>query len=205
MKINEIELKPYEQRAMQSEPIFLQILQDCKPHLSAIDYDVAKYNLYRGIKNATDKFGKKTVRLTDRSPMDTPQELHDELNAYFDQKYGHPYRNGVFATPRKKNAEFYGTSFSIYPIGNYEMIHNEKIMDLTDQVVVTYQELKHWGEKPPIGKFLEDNWPPYSTNNPKRAALSGNESMIWCKEYYYLAQSLATDFYIYMKLKGIKT
>ena len=121
--------------------LYHNVYQECQPFLQQIDNQPYQFAMYRGMQDRTvvgigleDDFGIKTVRLTNRHPMDTPQEGHDAFNEYFEQEYGHPYRNGLFVSGNEHMAEAYGHPYAVFPIGKFEYIWNQAINDLTTDI-----------------------------------------------------------------------
>jgi hypothetical protein len=88
--------------------------------------------LYRGISSSN--FGEpmitKRVRLDDREPTDTTEELHALANEYFVEQYGAPFRNSMFVTGDDSWAGAYGRIYSVYPIGDFEYLWSPKTKDL---------------------------------------------------------------------------
>lgn len=83
--------------------------------------------LYRGssqkVKNPTIITPRK-----DRKPTDTPVEIHDAMDDWFEENYGVRARSvGVFATGSKHSASTYGTPYFILPIGDFKYFWAEDI------------------------------------------------------------------------------
>lgn len=168
--------------------------RDCKPYLEHIDNDIMRYQMYRGLEKFGKNVFKKTARLDDRKPAATGQEKHDRINDYFEREFDHPYRNGVFASGDTSMAGTYGMVHVIFPIGNFEFLWSDSVNDMAYDI--------KWGS---VGGF--QNVPPsqevvdnvmstagYTTGHLQDAILSGNEIMLWCKEYYAVRRSIFQDW-----------
>ena len=83
--------------------------------------------LYRGssqkVKNPTIITPRK-----DRTPVDTPGEIHAAMDDWFEEHYGVRARSaGVFATGNKFTASSYGTPYFVLPIGDFKYFWAEDI------------------------------------------------------------------------------
>ena len=127
---------------------------------------------------------RRKVRLDDRTPMSTAQVTHDRFNAYFQEKFGAPFRNSLHTSGDGGHASSYGNLFEIYPIGDFEFVWSPKVNDIAFDVIF-----------PPVGGFT--NVPrsqevinkkldtmQYTNKNLIGAIESGNEIMIRSKSYY---------------------
>lgn len=197
------------------------IYQNCQPFLKEVNKTPSKHVMYRGIPylESTDQndhydvMGIKDVRLDKRTPKDTPQKDHDEVNQYFTQAYGHPYRNGLFVSGSQDTAASYGNAFAIFPIGKFEYIWHPEIKDLYMDVLEGEGEttMQYWlAMTVGLGKDA-DEWADvkdaytttellewlieYSTGPYKQTHLTAGiadtrtEIMIWTEQYYYLHPS----------------
>jgi len=120
------------------------IRRDCKPFMDSIDNNPVYNTLYRGLMNAEGGVGSKRVRLDGRTPMTTNEDDHNDLNKYFNEKYGHPYRNGLFCSGNKYQADDYGDIYVIFPIGEFDFIYNEEISDLYIAAIDRLQSYSNW-------------------------------------------------------------
>jgi len=189
---------------------FEEIQRDCKPFLEAINHDVPNNVLYRGMDDVP-KLGTKTARLDSRKPTDSHRADHNDLNNYFNQKYGHPYRNGVFATGAFNMASGYGSVVAMFPIGNFEYIWHKKIMDVYSNILKPSfgQANIYWAKYAQsinadidIGRMdavadwaktrkpteLLDFMGDYRMNQNLIAGLkSANEIMVWTEKYHFIS------------------
>lgn len=104
-----------------------QIVRDCQPYLSEQTFNV--HPLYRGIVTSTNETMIKKRRRRDREPLSTTKEMHQVINQWFIDKFGKPYRNGVFATPQPK-VNLYGTKHEMFPIDQYSICWSPHVSDL---------------------------------------------------------------------------
>jgi len=167
------------------------IKRDCQPYLQQNSSALVETPLWRGIgtKENADRgeFRKKTVRLDNRVPKDTPQDIHDELNYSLQKKYGHPYRNALFVTGSKGQTYDYGDTFIVFPIGHFEFIWHKDIRDLWDTIATTY------GIDPRDSKIPNETMDKisyfmlkadYKTTDLEAAIKRRGEIMMWTKSYY---------------------
>lgn len=223
---NELFYKPEQAKIIEG------IKENCKPYLEAISYEADRYLLYRGmninaagessikIQTSTSKLGLKDVRTTGRDPMSSYKADHDLLNQYFNEQYGHPYRNGLFVTGNMNEAHDYGNPYVIFPVGNYEFIVSDYISDLFVHILdpINSTAYRNWKAFAKDQEALPDNQkdddihdaveefratskptdlldflPRYDTSqNIKYAMQTQHEIMIWTKQYYYILPDLVS-------------
>jgi len=171
------------------------IRQNCQPYLQqnggAIDHDA----LYRGVKppgghsvtgDGDADVIRKEVRLTDRRPSDTPRELHNFVNQYFQTHYGAPFRTAMFASGSQGQANDYGTVYVIFPAGEFQFLWSPDIEDMYS-LTAEYGLEHHMepGAQKEAFETLEDNvLRTYQTDNLVEAIGSNHEIMIRCSHYY---------------------
>jgi len=170
MRLNEIEEKIKWQSIVK---------RDCKPYLKE-----RGQVLYRGMDTASNKPIKKQVRLDNRSPAGSTVEVHAILNTYFDTMFGHPFRNGLFVSGKENDVRLYGEIHIIFPIGDFDFLWSPVVSDLYGDA--------DWNEDETDAKVIsnEVHQNKYQTTDLKAATKSGNEIMIWCKEYYAIPYSI---------------
>lgn len=100
----------------------------CGEYISIIKHDLAK-PLYRGFRNTHSDMSIIEPRV-DRKPKDTSWAIHNTLNEYFKQRFGYPYRNGIFAVSDGYTANNYGATHVIFPIGALHYIWSPHIADI---------------------------------------------------------------------------
>jgi len=156
------------------------IKRDCQPFLQAVDYKpILGHPLYRGIVVPfdADPFISKKVRLTNRKPRNTHIELHAEINDYFTEAFGAPFRDAIFCSGRWADASYYGRPYYIFPRGNFQYLWSPKVPDLYEKLEVDIRQ--HPGKTIEYIKKLE-----YQTTELQRGIDSNNEIMIRCDSYY---------------------
>ena len=154
-----------------------------------------KYNLFRGMK-ASPVVGEKAVR-EGRKPMSTPMWIHREIDEWFFQRFGHPFRsNAMFAISQPSIAGEYGPEYVVFPQGNIMFCYSTIIQDLWSAVeeAMLYVETNVPHDTHPeevkdliIEEVMEvlDNGR-YTDENMYRAIESGTEVMVACDKYYFL-------------------
>lgn len=146
---------------------------DCRPFLN----DLKKCNnkfLYSGRKKIQNFYTSKVRK--NRTPKNTPKELHEQLDNAFNDIFGIKARSQTLFCATKYTASRYGDPFYIFPIDKYEVIWSNKVedlyidnvLDLKDQ---NFEYVKNW---------VEEN---YQKGNLCKAIESGNEVMVYCDKY----------------------
>jgi hypothetical protein len=167
--------------------IMERLSKDCKPFLNLIGSEVTKYKLYRGMPfmKKADSMTKKQIRLDDRKPMSSAQVKHDRYNHFFQEEFGAPFRNALFATGSFRMAQYYGAPFMVFPIGKFEWLWSPDVNDMA--LDIRWPAVGGQINVPPSQEVVDDKLPAYAYRHnydlPK-AIKSGNEIMIRCKEYY---------------------
>jgi hypothetical protein len=125
------------------------IKKECKPFLKY------KQLLYRGMRSDGSAYGIKKVR-TDRTPLQTNPVIYDLLNSFL-KEIGLPPRSEVlFASVARHNTSYYGTSFIIFPRGDFSFAWHTKISDMINldmsDIIDTYGP-----EEPELEDILNSN------------------------------------------------
>jgi len=159
-----------------------KFLQECKSSNSD------PFILYRGVNESKDTI-EKEVRLTDRRPLNMDKLLHQKINYYLDDNYGHPYRNAMFCTGDLSSADYGNQTYYVFPTGDYDFLwsQNQQYDDL-------YMAWQKWtaGRTEPTFKLIQQEFivddflksARYTNQDIVRAAKSGNEIMMWTPMYY---------------------
>lgn len=133
-----------------------------------------------------------------RNPTDTEQIGHEIADGFFLRAFGWRARSeGVFATGRYKEARGYGDPFIMIPIGDFNILWSDKVVDMYSLftevnhhydnhlrevgLVEIDQEDYENGLQMAFEEALEDAH--YHDANLAGAILSQNEIMIDCDEY----------------------
>jgi len=179
MRLTEIQL-PTDRAA-----IVELIQRDCQPFLGKIGGKMGEYTLHRGMAHSRTPLVKKQVRLDDRNALSTSAVKHERYNNYFEDEFGVPFRNALFASGNKDQAAFYGDVFTVFPIGEFDWLWSPNIEDLA--LDITWPRVGGFDNVPPSQEHVDSELSRagYDMNsNIKGAIESGNEIMIRCKEYY---------------------
>lgn len=145
----------------------------------------------------------------DREPRDTPRQIHDAVNAHFMQRYGKPFRSGVFATGYYSDATIYArdhSAFALIPIGTFSWLCSAdtsgEMRDLTGTWRRIYEETHERlsKENPRLNAYAiddlaipeaieelmtlmyESEW--YFNESLMSCIHSENEIMIDCSKFY---------------------
>lgn len=177
-----------------------QLLErDCKPFL-----DQAGDNLlWRGSKTLQDKhqefttvdgFGVyKVPRREQRKPRNTTPISSDAMDDFFEKKFGwRPRSEAVFCQGDPKGTSFYGTTFCIFPIGEFEFVWSPEYEDLFGALSVSYTRIRDdmTPEEQAVRKaqlvhsLEEGEYRDDDLRNAMAASGGQTEIMIGCKEYY---------------------
>lgn len=119
-----------------SNNMFELIKEHCQPFLSAnLSTLKSGTNLYRGITKVNptvDSFMTFDVWTNrTRKPTHTPLPLHFLADMWMEETFGYAYRSSsCFASTDYLMASRYGTVYSIFPIGEYELLYSPMIGDL---------------------------------------------------------------------------
>lgn len=174
----------------------LDIKKDCQPYLRQVNHKpFTMYPAYRGVSSSVT-FGQKRVRLENRTPSDTPVAIHDSINEYFSDSYGHPFRNGLFVTSNSHTASNYGKLYYVVPIGPVESLWGKGVADLfmvVDEVFDEVHKQHPHMDGTPENRNLVTNAMMKKVHNiswQHNKLLQGlsttNEVMLWCSRYYII-------------------
>lgn len=114
-------------------PLYKDIIKQCQPWFDEAGDE--GYIMYRG---AIIPRGGILIKHTygNRKPLDSSHIMHEALDLYFLQAYGHRWRSDhvTFSSPSESVAEQYGPSIGIVlPIGTFKYIWSPQITDLYKQ------------------------------------------------------------------------
>ena len=166
----------------------IYIKNNCQPFLQACKKVDDPFILYRGV-NAEKTFIDKEVRLTDRRPLTMQDAIHNKINDYLDDNYGHPYRNAMFCTGSLENADYGTHTYWVFPKGKYDFLYSNNTF--YDDLYMAWQKWSAKQQMPEykliqhddiIDRFLSKA--NYQSDSIINAAASQSEIMMWCNEYY---------------------
>lgn len=121
---------------------------DCSFFLGLLKGTKGKYLTYRGGKDWPDDWAIRSWKPRTQ-PRNTPIEAHNIINDYFEETYGEKFRNWMFFTPDRFQADIYsgyhGSVSVIFPIGQFEWAcsANENARDLTQWLNDIADKIKH--------------------------------------------------------------
>jgi len=182
---------------------FNDIIKDCSDIIDI--YRETNNVLFRGIKYCKDN---QVISLiyprNDRRPVDTPEEISDDLDDEFYKRFKwKPRREGVFCTSDSSTAKSFDGNRElriVFPKNGFKFLWSDTFDDLFSDVFekhnISYAKIK--GDN--YDYYNEWEWDyekivsTYSDKNIGNAVKSGNEVMIKCNYYYLVILSEATDF-----------
>lgn len=183
MLLSEIFLK---ENLQLPEDIVALIHKDCQPFLHEMGNDLS-HLLYRGVSKKSLQRAKPTNipnlyivpgYYDNRNPRDTAIEVHIEINKRFVQKFGVPFRNGVFVVGDSGLTGAYGNELAvIIPIGNFKYCWSPKVMDL-------FSELEDFEFEDDEDADFYDIVDSYQTSGLKQAVSTTSEIMLYCNSCF---------------------
>jgi hypothetical protein len=207
MKVAEIILEAV---GVKAKDAAIKILTDCNPYLSQLG-DPSYNKLYRGVRKRLPNFSFQPLPVN-RTPLDTPLELHQICDDYFLKKFGIRFRsNATFACNDAIQSTEYGAAHILFPIGEFTICWSPDVSDLTYSKVghleMSYyymtvadplypnsfptQEFNKEAYAEDVIAVLEDSG--YRTDGLQEAIKSKNEVMIHAPDGYYLVKSNVDD------------
>lgn len=137
------------------------LYRDCKPFIDELKKTNRIDNLLLSGRKKSNKFFKGKVR-KDRRPKDTPIEIHNYVDDWFEANWNiRPRSNSIFCTTRRGNAESYGNIYFIFPIGNYKIVYNPNINDLYGDEIQNREDMWYFvsdGEDDGLRDYLSWEW-----------------------------------------------
>lgn len=128
--------------------------------------------IYKGFTNLPE-IGTIITTRKNRTPKHLSIEKHNEVDKYFDEKFGIKFRSqSVFCTGDIKTASEYGKVAIIEPIGEFEVCWSPICFDLIEIEDFTWMTTE---------EFILEN--KYQIGNIQSALESGNEIMLFCEKY----------------------
>lgn len=166
------------------------IKKDCQPFLKDWKTKYKQENLWSGRRKII-RFDKRKIR-KNRTPRDTPIELHKEMDKWFHKKFGVKARSeSLFCTFNEKDSQLYGEPHIIFPIGKYKMISSNKIEDiyfvletLFTNAIGTNTFL--WDNVTNKQEFINNLIETLEEGNYKINQHNDSEQMLVCNEYYIM-------------------
>lgn len=118
----------------------------CKPYLQAVGgIENALFNtaLYRGVRpeeivdmDMTTRDPIKVINVRqDRIPTDTPAEVHQMVDDWFERKTGYRFRGAsLFTVGRRASAAGYGYPVAVIPVGEFHFCWSPVVKDMFHQM-----------------------------------------------------------------------
>ena len=194
MKLFEIVTTPINPIA---EEIAHNIMAGCKPFLEAIQYKTDTYKLFRGAGKSTNPAVILPGFRQNRKPSDTPLKIHKAVNKVFRNKFGVPFRNGIFATGSYDQASAYGNRvYIVIPCHEFKFLWSPGVHDLYDfmcrKVRADYGKFEILGQNPAVTNSVADYVKKeifvnlYQNTNLQQAIASENEVMLYSDQCLYI-------------------
>lgn len=158
--------------------------------------------MYRGYKRMyrNDDLVRRKMR-DNRLPMSTSTKLHEITGELSNELFGWNMRSeGAFAMANIYEVSLYGHEFIFLPIGDYEYLYNDDILDYTRflHIHTSIYKDKLTGftkSKEKIKENLKEIISNYKNSNLKDAIITKVEVSFKCKEYYLLNRKFL-DLYL---------
>ena len=174
----------------------VQIAQRCQPYIKEVGWDYI-FRLYRGVYSDVGEFIQKNVRLENRKPKSMDPFLYDQINNYFIEKFGAPFRNSMLATGDLHHTIRFGEVYVVFPRGDFKYLWGENVDDfnfaysdfLASDVVDKNVEGSVWSydNQDLISDLFMEHFikkVKWHTTDLKKAIDEEVEIMIRCKQYY---------------------
>jgi hypothetical protein len=113
------------QKTQKADELIVVLKRDCNKFINELK-KCSSY-VFRSVHQDIGDLKLIQSRLDDRTPKDTPKEVHNYVNSEFEKKFGWPVRNGVFTSGRRSFA--YGTPYLFFPRGQYRYTWSPVIDD----------------------------------------------------------------------------
>ena len=174
----------------------VQIAQRCQPYIKEVGWDYV-FKLYRGVMSDVGEFIQKNVRLEDRKPKAMDPFLYDQINNYFTEHFGAPFRNAMLTTGDSHHTIRFGEVYVVFPRGNFKYLWGEEVDDLnfaysdfmSSDIVDKNVEGNVWSSNNTdlISDLFMEHYikkVKWHTTDLKKAIEEEVEIMIRCKQYY---------------------
>lgn len=182
----------YLNEKMQNQEQFIEnVLSDCQSFLKDWKTIYRTEFLWSGRQKKLD-FARKQIR-KNRTPKDTPIELHYEMDDWFNKKFGVKARsNALFCTFDGSHSASFGKPHIIFPIGKYKLISSNLIKDVYNILEELFEDfigthVFYWSRIKEDGledEFIDKLFNELEKGNYKINQHNNNEQMLICKEYY---------------------
>lgn len=181
--------------------------EDCSNYLGMLKGTHGQHLLYRGTHDYPKDFRIETWK--ERSgPRDSSIEMHDQINAYFKEKFGVEARDWMFCSGHAGDASIYGhrNYTVIFPIGKFQWLTalNDDAHDMTgfnDRCKAALHDNPATRNLPyderiqlaiAMMKHKMDKWTWYDSFDIVGSIKAKNEIMFKCDKFYAFAYDGAT-------------
>jgi len=173
----------------------LKIQANCQPYFNEVGFDTAMTGLYRGM-HISEPYILKSTRLKNREPLGMDPDTKNDVNDYFSDNFGAPFRDAVFCTGDKIIADNFGHPFVIFPKGNFKYFWSPDVFDLNTTISRFYFNSEGQVNPQVIPELIPGIITSYTTQDLDSAIKSKNEIMIRCNKYYAIrADKVMSDIY----------
>ena len=172
--------------------ILATIQKDCQFFINRVG-DIGKYPMYRGMDSTGKGLIRKKVRLDNRNPLSSAQIKHERYNNYFEEMYGEPFRNALFASGSVDQAYNYGDVHVVFPIGEFSWLWSPVVGDMALDIHWPSLNPHGFSNVPPSQELVDDvlSRSQYQIDSDLKGAIkSENEIMIRCDEYYAISKKI---------------
>jgi hypothetical protein len=117
------------------ESILHLITKNCTKYIEELRLCSKGDLLFRGFKEPIDTYREFNHNLDNRSPVNTPKNIHNLINSIFDSQFGWKIRNGVFCyganilTSQPIDLG-YGKQYLFFPIGEFDFVYSPQHFDI---------------------------------------------------------------------------
>lgn len=119
-----------------SEPIQKTLQSECANYIKKLRNCTPGSILLRGFFGKIDILKKFHHNLEFRKPRNTPENIHNLINARFEEEFGWKIRNGAFCygfnlRNKEEPKELgYGPFYICFPVGNFKIVYSPTIIDM---------------------------------------------------------------------------
>ena len=150
--------------------------------------------LLRGYKKEIVRVKKFYHDLEDRTPLNTPKEIHNSINQFYSPRFGWKVRNGIFCygynlENEKAKDLGYGPFYIFFPVGKFDFVYSPTFFDMYGYINESDDELDTTIKKL---DFKNDSLCAAITSGEKLDNLS-NEISIKANTYYLIDYSFRKE------------
>lgn len=188
---------------------YINYLTESTVDIETFRNDVSQYlnemkgqKLWRSTNKKINGIYKLKPRLN-RTPKDTPLDVHEYFDEEFKKKFGWKARSqGVFTSSSPEAFDTFGKyTYVFYPCNGYKYIWSSEVTDMTeylDRMELIYAphqkwiENSLWYDKEYREKITKKMMNSYTDKNLTKSSWSSTEVMFYCPNGYYMVDG---DFF----------